>query len=531
VLHKRFKLARPETVNAILKKSARRWATKIAVADDRQQLSYNQLDEYSTAMAWHLLALGVRQGDRVAILDDRGIDALIGLLAVLKTAGTYVPFDPRTPTLRLSRLLAEIKPSVVMIASRHAERVKAAVGDWQTVTLGTIDPNPARESLLPTCNASDAAYCMYTSGSTGEPRGVEIEHRSIVEFFKGFNPHFHLTSEARCLNTSPYYFDVSVADVLMPLAYGATVYFLPNVLPPDRVLDAIEKHRITHICPPAPLLTLLCGPGTAFERRALHSLRYIMTGAEVVSREVVRKWLNHVPRLRIVNAYGPTEATCACFCQEITSNNFHDFFDFPIGRPFNGVHPILLNENGIVQGHARGELAVAGVQVMRGYYQHSAETTARILLHEGRRYYRTGDICEVDGVERYYFRGRIDNEVKFKGYRVNLDEISVALQRDIRVLQAVAGVVRLDSDQPVLCAALVLRDRAGLSAVQQILTALRDWLPAYMVPEYATVFDAFPQLASGKTDTKAAFDLVSRAAAGLRTTWARVRAGAIEPLA
>jgi len=524
-------LVRSETVNSILKISARRWATKIAVADDTQQLSYNQLDECSTAMACRLLAHGVRQGDRVAILDDRGIDGLIGLLAVLKTAGAYVPFDPRTPTLRLSRLLAEIKPSIVMIASRHTERVKAAVGEWQSVTLETIDPSKARESSLPMCDASDVAYCMYTSGSTGEPRGVEIEHRSIIAFFEGFNPHFHLTSEARCLNTSPYYFDVSVADVLMPLAYGATVYFLPNVLPPGRVLDAIEKHRITHICPPAPLLTLLCGPGTAFERRALHSLRYIMTGAEVVSREVVRKWLSRVPGLRIVNAYGPTEAACACFCQEITSENYHDFSDFPIGRPFNGVHPILLNENGIAQGRRRGELAVAGAQVMRGYYQHSAETTGRILLQEGRRYYRTGDICEVDAFGRYYFRGRVDNEVKFKGYRVNLDEICVALKRDVRVLQAVAGVVKLHSDQPVLCAALILRDRAGLSAAQQILTALRHWIPAYMVPEYAVVFDAFPQLPSGKTDTKAAFDLVSRAAAELGITWARVSAGTVEPLA
>ena len=393
-------------------------------------------------------------------------------------------------------------------------------------TTGIAHPGDRR------AKAEDVAYCMYTSGSTGEPRGVEIEHRSVTAFIRAFNSYMRFDESSRCLNTSPYHFDVSVSDVLMPLVLGVTVYIVPSLLPPSRVLERIETARITHFCPPAPLLTLLCGPGSTFDSRDLTSLRCIMTGAEVIAQTVVARWLDKVPGLRILNAYGPTEATCACTAYEITQSSFFGQRELPIGYPFEGVYTLLLSPEGRSEpGLVSGELAVAGVQVMRGYWNRPAETAERIIMVEGRRYYRTGDLCEVDEEGRYYFRGRRDNEVKLRVYRVTLDEIRPTLMWDSRVSQAVAGIVKVKSGQASVGIGVVLKLPGTVAVLEDIVGGLKQRLPIYMLPEYGLVSQSFPRLPSGKTDARQVIELLTEGVNSHSARWFKLDQGRVLPVA
>jgi amino acid adenylation domain-containing protein len=526
-------------VTELLEQTTARWPDKLAVDDGEYRLTYSELDAQGNALAAQLMDEGLAVQDRVAILCERGIAGVVAIISTLKAGAIYVPLDPHNPEIRLRQILDDIQPAVV-IGARQKLNAKVAGGVYSIaledltaaiVSNATGGIDRAVRAPQRCAEERDVAYCMYTSGSTGEPRGVEIEHRSLLAFIRAFDAYMRFDEDCRCLSTSPYYFDVSASDLLMPLVLGATVYMVRSVLPPSRVLERIETARITHFCPPAPLLTLLCGPGSTFERRDLASLRCIMTGAEVIARPVVAKWLNKVPGVRILNAYGPTEATCACMAHEITSKNFADYGELPIGRPFEGIDLHLLDPDGLPDPNlTTGELAIAGTQVMRGYWNRPAETAARILDAE-RRYYKSGDLCEVDQQGQYYFRGRKDNEIKLRGYRVNLDEIRRALLHDDRLSQAVAGILNLKSGQASLGVAVVLRAPGTLAVLEDVVSSLSQRLPTYMLPEYGLICDSFPSLPSGKTDTRRTIELLADGVNAHASRWFKLDRGILEPLA
>lgn len=527
----------PKTFTALFDDVTARRPDHVAVDDGEWRLTYRELNAHGTSFARRLIEEGVAARDRVVVLSERGIPGLVAILGALKAGAVYVPLDPQNPPARLAYILEDVRPAMVIGAERQLEPARiigarCVALDELRAGLSAGGVRPDRLPSLPRVDERDVAYCMYTSGSTGEPRGVEIEHRSVVAFIRAFNAYMRLDDDSRYLNTSPYYFDVSISDVLMPLALGATVYMVRNLLPPGRVLERIEQGRVTHFCPPAPLLTLLCGPGSTFEKRSLTSLECIMTGAEVIGRHVVEKWLGAVPGLRILNAYGPTEATCACLAHEITSANLADHAELPIGRPFDGIDAVLLDpDTGQPSEVLTGELAVAGAQVMRGYWNRPAETAVRTVVRNGRAYYRTGDICEIDGEGRYYFRGRKDNEVKVRGYRVNLDEISQALLRDDRVSQALAGMLKLPTGDTALGVALVLKQPESVAGIDDIVGALGRRLPAYMLPQHGLICDGFPKLPSGKTDARRTIELLSDGVNRYGSRWLRLAGSVVAPVA
>ncbi len=524
------------TVIKLLEETAARWPGKLAVDDGDYRLTYAELDAHGRALAVRLIDEGLAVQDRVAILCERGIPELVAIIGTLKAGAIYVPLDPENPETRLRQILDDIQPTVVIGAKRKLDirvtgRVRSIAFDELIAAMDHGASGSATDIDRRCAGEEDVAYCMYTSGSTGQPRGVEIEHRSVAAFIRAFNAYMRLDEHSRCLSTSPFYFDVSASDLLMPLVLGATVYIVRSVLPPSRVLERIDAVRVTHFCPPAPLLTLLCGPGSTFERRDLTSLQCIMTGAEVIARPVVCRWLNKVPGLRILNAYGPTEATCACMAHEITSQNFANYSELPIGRPFEGVDVQLLDSNGRPDPVlTTGELAIAGVQVMRGYWNRPLETAARTVV-AGRRYYKSGDLCEVDQEGRYYFRGRKDNEVKLRGYRVNLDEIRRALLHDDRLNQALAGMLKLKNGEARLGVAVVLKVPATLAVLEDVVNSLKKRLPVYMLPEYALICESFPTLPSGKTDSRRTIELLADGVNKHAARWFKLDQGSLEPLA
>ena len=533
-----------DTFTGTLQEVALRRPDALAVVNGESILTYRDLDAHSTMIAREFVAQGIQPQDRVAILAQRGIPALVAILGAMKAGTVYVPLDPANPQRRLERLLDEVQPSMIIGSSRHIDLSSTAKArSAQHWTLDQIEARFQRptdwkspgapSAALPEIEPTATAYCMFTSGSTGEPRGVNIRHESIIAFFRGIAPLMRFNEGARCLNTSPIYFDVSIVDTLMPLALGATVYTVEKLLPPCDLLDRIQQARITHFCPPAPLLTLLCAPGSGFERRRFPSLEYIMTGAEVVSPHVIGSWLAAQPPLRILNAYGPTEATCACLAHEITASNFDPTEPIPIGRPFDGVDAILLEpETGTPASDGSGELAVAGKQLMASYRNHQQETDARMQTVGAQLFYKTGDICDIDHNGRFHFRGRKDNEVKFRGFRINLEEIRKAALADERVGEAVVVLVKPREMNPVLGIAWVLTWTEGRmpKVAGELMDALRLQVPAYMIPHVGMVCDKLPRLPSGKTDTRKVQDLLNLSVAAHRCKFLKLECDKVTPM-
>jgi acyl-coenzyme A synthetase/AMP-(fatty) acid ligase len=304
------------------------------------------------------------------------------------------------------------------------------------------------------------------------------------------------------LNTSPFHFDVSVVDTLLPLSQGATVYLSGDVVLPGLLLDKLERLRITHVCAVASTLNML-SRGRNLESRALN-LVCIMTGAEVLNVPAIQTWLRAVPGVTIINGYGPTEATCVCVAHPITEIEAGRQAPYPIGFPLQGVDVQVCDDDGRpVQAGVVGEIVVGGGQLMREYLGRPEETRARWLELDGKRFYRTGDLGQKDHTGLLSFVGRVDQEVKLRGYRVHLNEVRQALLEQPGVDDAALHLVDHGLRGRDLAATVLSHELATPHSGSRILEQLRARLPEYMVPRYLLLTSVFPKLPSGKIDQRA----------------------------
>ncbi|MBC3840146.1 amino acid adenylation domain-containing protein [Streptacidiphilus sp. 4-A2] len=343
---------------------------------------------------------------------------------------------------------------------------------------------------------------------------MQISHRSIAAFFRAVHPLLEADGDARCLNTSPLHFDVSVVDLLYPLSRGATVHLSPALPLPPLLLGTLERERITHMAAVGSTLRLLAESSDGFRTRDISALRRLMTGAEVIDPRAVQQWLAAAPELTVVNGYGPTEATCLVLAERIDRREPGRTAHYPIGTPLPGVTLRFLATDGSADATGPGEIAVSGEQVMLGYLGR-AEEEARVLTWiDGVRFYRTGDLGELRPDGSVEFHGRRDDEIKHRGYRVNLQEVKQALEQHPQVARAFAVQVVDAAGRGLIACALLPSDAPAepvgsgwhLSAgdpeqITGIHHHLRELLPPYMVPGELRVLSALPVLSSGKPDT------------------------------
>ncbi|WP_339158217.1 amino acid adenylation domain-containing protein [Paenibacillus sp. FSL W8-0186] len=487
---------------------------KMAVQDSRHSLTYAELDKHSLACAAALSQWGITRGDRIICFAQKEVSLVAAIIGCLRLGVGYVPVDPKNPPGRLQHIAREIAPKAVILPEKMLAEAAGLDPEIKRIPLESISPFHAKPCHLtedsisgqawPDIDISDMAYCMYTSGSTGMPKGVVIEHRSMLAFFAAVNEFMNITEESVCMNTSPFYFDVSIVDTLLPLYCGASVYLYDEFMIPSLVLQYIARRRITHFAAVAPILSLL-SEEPHFGKEDFSSLKRIMTGAEVLNVKSIQRWLQEVPALTIINGYGPTEATCVCLAHPITAANVNDHHLFPIGRPLTGINALLIDQAGeiIETPGVSGELLVAGDQLMRGYWSNPEATKSRLVAIHGEVYYRTGDICQQDEQGLYHFIGRGDDEVKILGYRINLNEIRGAIGEIPLVKDFILSIIHEEGRGKVLAAAIILKDGdPELGKLADVQAALKDKLLDYMVPRYLLLCTGFPKLPSGKTDAK-----------------------------
>jgi len=357
---------------------------------------------------------------------------------------------------------------------------------------------------LPTIIDEDVAYCIYTSGSTGRPKGVLIEHGSVDVFYDALAEVMTIDAGSRCMNTSELHFDVHVMDLFFPLSRGATVHLTRAPLIANNLLQLLAKERITHFTAVGPVMTLM-SEGSLFEKCDLSLLRRIMTGAEIINVETMQKWLRKVPGLSLVNGYGPTEATviCTAYIIDQIESNRTEFY--PIGKPMKRTEVLLQDEYRIVsEPGVKGELLLGGPQIMKGYWNDERQTNAKIINIEGKRYYKSGDICRwlPDGNLDYI--GRVDEEIKLSGFRINLSEIKRVMDaaesvREGHPVVAIHPVLGKVIAACFICAGDEPGDEKIFGHLQSV---FKHELPYYMIPSLYFLFDRFPQLSSGKTDKR-----------------------------
>ncbi|HDS1733729.1 non-ribosomal peptide synthetase [Pseudomonas sp. BP8] len=481
-----------QTLHGMIEAQVERSPETVAVRAEEGELSYRQLNHQANQLAHHLIGLGVKPDDRVAICVERGLSMVVGLLAILKAGGAYVPVDPDYPAERIRHMLSDSAPVAVLVhaATRHVPGAALVVDldqpTWQTQSTA----NPDVMGLTP----RHLAYVIYTSGSTGLPKGVMNEHAAVVNRLLWMQDAYNLDAQDVVLQKTPFSFDVSVWEFLWPLQTGARLVMARpgGHRDPEYLRQVIRAEDVSTLHFVPSMLDVFLAHGEASADR----LKRVLCSGEALPGSLVRRFHQQLPTVELHNLYGPTEAAVdvsAWHCITAPDNT-------PIGKPIANTTLYVLDEQGqpVPQGVA-GELYIGGVQVARGYLNRAELTGERFIddpfsTRSDARLYRTGDLARhlADGNLEYL--GRNDDQVKIRGLRIELGEIQAGLTR----LTGVKEAVVVAHEQR-----LIAYYTGSPQPVDTLRTALLTHLPEFMVPALFMHLDTLPLSPNGKLDRKA----------------------------
>ncbi|WP_338925281.1 amino acid adenylation domain-containing protein [Mycetohabitans endofungorum] len=488
---------RHRCVHQLFEAQVERTPEATALVFEAQTLSYAQLNAQANRLAYQLIELGVKPDTRVAICVERSAALVVGLLAILKAGGAYVPLDPSYPSERLAHILADAAPAIVLADAAG----RAVLGDAALAECTVLDPTilPALPDTNPSVaglTARHLAYVVYTSGSTGMPKGVMVEHRSVVNLALAQIACFGVQPTSRIVQFASFSFDASAFEILMAFGSGAALYLPPEIARQDRqaLWDYLASHAITHATLPPALLQHgadlpSLGP----------SLTLILAG-EAPSATLVR---DLVDQGTVLNAYGPTEAT-VCATAWRGARDFSG--EVPIGRPIANTRIYLLDAHGQpVPLGAVGELYIGGAGVARGYLNRPELTAERFVPdpfsdEAGARLYKTGDVARYLPDGNLQFLGRNDEQVKIRGFRIEPGEIAACLTAHPQVHDAMVLATGEGSDKRLVAYVQAEADEQLASTLR---TQVAATLPEYMVPSAFVRLDAFPLTPNGKLDRRA----------------------------
>ncbi|MFB1049048.1 amino acid adenylation domain-containing protein [Streptomyces chrestomyceticus] len=516
------------SVPELIRRQVARTPDAVAVADTGRKDTYEELAAASSRLAAYLTARGVRRGDRVAVVLERSADLLTALLGVWRAGAAYVPVDCGYPADRVAFLLADSAPVVVLCSKATRPVTRHLVpDDARTVVLDDPQVMAAVAACPPggtgvPVGAEDAAYVMYTSGSTGLPKGVLVPHGSVAGLVS--DPRWGVGPDDAVLAHAPYAFDASLFDLWLPLAVGGTVVMAEPGAPDARRLGRAAADGVTAVQLTAGLFRVIAEESP----ECFRSFRQVMCGGDVVPAAAVARVREACPEVTVQHLYGPTEATlCATTRPVRPGDEVPDVL--PLGLPLAGRRLHVLDPwlRPVVPG-TDGELYLAGDGLARGYLGRPGFTAERFVacpFAPGERMYRTGDLVRWTADGEPVFVGRSDEQVKIRGYRVEPGEVEAALAAHPAVAQAVV-VAREDHPGERRLVGYVI-PAAGPEAAtgpdgptdptgrehpdgrhpDALLTALRDHLaatlPAYLIPAALVPLDRLPLTPHGKVDRKA----------------------------
>ncbi|MFC7617375.1 amino acid adenylation domain-containing protein [Actinokineospora soli] len=480
-------------VAELIEAQVERTPDAVAVSGAGQALTYRELDDRATALAGVLAARGAEPGAIVALALPRGVDLVVALLGVLKSGAAYLPLDPEWPADRLSYVLGDAAPALLLTTGELAHRVPdTGVPRLLVEHAGVVDRAPVRRA-----RPGHPAYVIYTSGSTGRPKGVVVEHRSVADYL-GWTKAAYPSAAGGALLHSPVSFDLTVTALYTPLVCGGSVHVAPLTEDADTAAALAERPCTFLKATPSHLPLLAELPG------AYSPAGELLLGGEALLGEAVAAWRAAHPDADVVNVYGPTEATVNCTQHRVPAGTALPPGPVPIGKPFAGTRAYVLDARlRPVPPGVPGELYIAGASLARGYLNRPGLTAERFTADPygppGARMYRTGDVARRLPSGDLVYLGRADDQVKVRGHRIELGEIEA-------VLRALPGVRD---------AAVVVREERLVAYVTgtpgDVKAGAAEKLPDYMVPAAVVPLDRLPLTANGKLDRKALPDPEFRA--------------------
>jgi amino acid adenylation domain-containing protein len=508
----------------VFEEQAEKTPDAVAVAFEEASLSYRELNRRANQVAHFLVRTGVKPEARVGICLERGLELMVAMLGVLKAGGVYVPMDPRYPEDRL-RYMAE-DARVLLIITTRAQKEQAGAGEKQLVLddeelRAAIERQP-EENPRKTVTGDSLAYVMYTSGSTGLPKGAMIHHEGMLNHLRAKVRSLDLSEKDIVAQNAPSSFDISVWQMLAALLVGGKVQIVPDETALDAValLGAVEQSQVTVMETVPTMLAMMIGTGRESKGEpGLSQLRWLISNAEALPVSLCREWFEVWPKVAFVNTYGATE------CSDDISH--HEQYYAPelnsglmsLGRPLMNLRGYVLDAHGMaVPVGVRGEIYMGGIGVGRGYWSRPDLTAERFVPDPygkiaGGRMYRTGDLGRWSRNESLEFAGRIDHQVKVRGFRIEPAEIEARLAEHDGVKEVVVLVREDVPGDKRLVAYYTSREsgengtgpgqgrKTGIGAEELREHAVAK-LPEYMVPSAYVWLEKLPVTPNGKLDRK-----------------------------
>lgn len=491
-----------------LEKSAEKYGDKTVYSNLEYSMTFNEVKKLAESIGTSLIAENLPAGP-IAVIMDKEPKMIASYLGVAYSGRIYAPIDVTLPIKRLEAILGNLEPVAVVTSETHTEKVsdilnQVGKSDVKLLTAEELEKTPVQQEELDAVRDNmtelDPLYIIYTSGSSGVPKGVIASHRNVMCYIRSYVKVMGITSDDVLGNQSPLDYIAAIRDIYIPLMTGASAFLTPKeyFMQPAKLFGAMNDAGVTSIGWTSSSMTLL-QTLHAFKNDSVPNIKKVCFSGSVMTKPVLKYWMDNMPGALFVNQYGPTEATASCTYYVVDDHTF-DYDSVPIGKAYDDYKIYLIKDDGTeAKDGELGEICVTGPTLALGYYGNLEKTNQDFVQNPiNNKYreliYKTGDIGKLLPDGNLEFHGRKDRQIKHMGHRIELDEIEAAVSTVEHVGENVAFY---DANNEVLVLYYV-----GEATVKDISIALRKTLPGFMIPRKMFAVDALPKLPNSKIDLK-----------------------------
>lgn len=485
-----------------LEATAVEFPEKIAFSGKEEALSFQELLVLSKKIGCFLLGYGKRNAP-IAVMMEKTPSSVAAFLGCVYSGNFYTPIDSLMPKERVLSIFQTLQPQVLLIDEKSRKNAEYLGYEGETIVFEEIKETPLNEKVLWTIRKSaidmDPLYALFTSGSTGIPKGVVITHQSVINLTEWYTETFDISEKEVMGNQAPFYFDSSVKDIYAVLKTGATMEIIPKQLFsfPLKLMEYVAEKKVNYVDWVPSAFCIVANTG-ALEKIVPESLKKIAFCGEIMPTKQYNMWRAKYPDALFANIYGPTETTVDC-TYYIVDREFADDEPLPIGFPCRNTDIFILNGDRLAKEGEAGELCVRGRCLAPGYYNNPEKTDEAFIqnplnLYYPEKIYKTGDVAKYNEYGEIIFLARKDHQIKHMGHRIELGEIEAAVN-SIELVASGACIYDTDSQK------IVLFYCGKEEATQRyILSKLRDKVPKYMFPNILILLEEMPQTLNGKID-------------------------------